>query len=238
MTNSSHLYIDLSEKIHHYIQNKLSKGEFLLSERKLAVKYDVSRTTVRLALQRLDKLGVIMNVPAKGWLVTGFDEGSFNLKGMVSFSENMLALGKVPSDRIIESEHSVQDPQIMKKFEADQESFIKFVRLRLADDTPLLLETTYLPESIFGGFEAARLQTESMYDLFRDEYSQVISHSVEEISAEIINKEEAELLDLPKETAILLVEQKTYNNQNKIIEYTISKFRSDKFKYKTMYSNV
>ncbi|MBG9979546.1 GntR family transcriptional regulator [Facklamia sp. DSM 111018] len=238
MNHSSHLYIDLSKEIHKYIQNKLSKGEFLLSERKLAVKYDVSRTTVRLALQRLDKLGVIMNVPAKGWLVTGFDEGSFNLKGMVSFSENMLALGKVPSDRIIESEHSVQDSQIMKKFETNQESFIKFVRLRLADETPLLLETTYLPESIFGGFEAARLQTESMYDLFRDEYSQVISHSVEEISAEIINKEEAELLDLPKETAILLVEQKTYNNQNKIIEYTISKFRSDKFKYKTMYSNV
>ena len=62
------LYIQLSDKLIKKIQDELEVGDLLPSERKLTKLYDVSRTTVRLALNYLENRGYVSIQHGKGRL--------------------------------------------------------------------------------------------------------------------------------------------------------------------------
>ena len=53
-------------------------------------------------------------------------------------------------------------------------------RLRLADDEPMMLERTYLPVKKFWNLTQALLETKPLYDLFSQDYQQVVHIADEE----------------------------------------------------------
>ena len=53
----------------------LNDDEKMLSEREICLKYDVSRTTVRAALNELEEMGYIFKRHGKGTFVSGPMEG-------------------------------------------------------------------------------------------------------------------------------------------------------------------
>lgn len=64
------LYLQLYNQLRVDIENgKLGKGQRLLSERRLAVEFGISRVTARMALKYLADQGYIHIVPNKGALV-------------------------------------------------------------------------------------------------------------------------------------------------------------------------
>ena len=56
------LYSQLVDTIREKIDNDMKPGDLLPSERDLSVKYNLSRTTVRLALAELEALGVVEQI--------------------------------------------------------------------------------------------------------------------------------------------------------------------------------
>ena len=54
----------------------------------------------------------------------------------------------------------------------------------------------------------------------------------EEFSAGLLSDREAQLLEVPVDSACLKLLRTTYNNDNRVIEFTLSVARSDKFVYK------
>jgi len=64
------LYLQLCNKLRSDIENgRLEKGKKLLSERRLAAEYGISRLTARMALQNLQEQGYVIVEPKKGALV-------------------------------------------------------------------------------------------------------------------------------------------------------------------------
>lgn len=72
----------------------------------------------------------------------------------------------------------------------------------------------------------------SLYDLLRSQYNQEVQYADEEMFASITQDDEATLLQIPLQSACLRIFRTTYNQDNKIIEYTISAARGDQFIYK------
>ena len=67
MNGADPLYLQLSNQIRHEIESgKLDRGQRLLSERRLAVEYGISRVTARMALKCLQDQGYVLIEPKLG----------------------------------------------------------------------------------------------------------------------------------------------------------------------------
>ena len=75
------LYDQLVDLLSEKIENEMSPGDMLPSERELASKYGLSRTTVRLAMSELEELGLVTRKHGKGTFVSSVSRETTDLTG-------------------------------------------------------------------------------------------------------------------------------------------------------------
>ena len=231
------LYAQMSEALIQKINHELSVGDLLPSERKLAEQFDMSRTTVRLALKDLESKGYISTKHGKGSFVVDHHKTLVNLSDMYSFTEQMKSIGKKPETKLLDFEIIEDNEKLFEVFKNVTRTFIKLVRLRSADGMPMLYEETYIPHTKFPDITPEELGQRSLYDIFKEDYNEIVKLAHEEFSAVIASDKEAENLRLEKQEPVLKIYRTTINLDNEVIEYTESKARPDKFSYRTVHYN-
>lgn len=231
------LYIQLSDQLIDIITNEMEVGDLLPSERKLADMYKVSRTTVRLALNYLENRGYISIKHGKGSSVLDRQQSLINLSNMYSFTEQMQEIGKKPETKLLSFSIIDNSKFFINIFSEHEEKLIKLVRLRSADGIPMIYEETLIPYSKFHSLSQENLSQHALYDIFLDDYGEVIKLAREEFSAELATKVAAKHLNLDENSPVLNIFRTTYNTHDEVIEYTESKARPDKFSYRTVHYN-
>ena len=227
------IYDQLVEILRNKIENEMEPNDRMLSERKICDEYGVSRTTVRLAMADLEHMGYIYKRHGKGTFVAALNQNSQNLMDSYSFTDHMKAQGKNPSTKVLSFEIVESTKYFAEKLGINPgEKIIKIMRLRLADNIPMMLERTYLPMREFAGLTQEKVIQKPLYEIFKEDYGEIIKVADEEFSAGIVSDKEAELLEVPIDSACLKLLRTTYNDNNIVIEFTLSVARSDKFVYK------
>lgn len=211
-------------------RGELKENDKLPSERELCDQYNVSRTTARQAIGELERKEYVFKVHGKGTFVSPKVYKQQLLK-FYSFTEEMRKLGKNPSSQILSFELMGADKKIAEKLRIEENSQVyKILRLRIADDTPMMVEFTYLPEYRFIGLKEEMLQEKPMYDIFREGYNVSITKAKESFKPVLISKSDSKVLNVEGGTAAMRIERVTFEN-NRVIEYTVSVSRGDKFEY-------
>lgn len=227
------LYSQLIDELINEIETKYEPDTKIMSEREICKRYDVSRTTVRLALLELENMGYIYKQHGKGTFVSKKKENKKNLVENYSFTETMRALNKVPKtivvsfERIPVNRHIVEYTGLTYKDEV-----YRLERIRLADEEPMMYEISYLPVSIFPNLTLEQLESRPLYEIFQQNYNQKVYYADEEFSASTVTDREAEKLQLSAGSSCLRIHRLAYNQKEQVIEYTISAARSDQFVYK------
>lgn len=212
------------------IQN-LPANTKLPSERQLADRYEVSRNTVRSALLNLEAMALVRRVHGKGTFVNRVSLDS-DLGSSFKFDQQMALLGKVPSTKVVNFEIKDVNAYFAQNMNLELgEMMIRVDRLRLADGEPMMLERSFLPQKVFPTLSREMLQDRSMYDVFYKDFNEKISYADEYFSAGVISDCDTKFMDLEEGTPCLRLKRKTYDVQNRIIEFTLSVARSDKFSY-------
>ncbi|EQG00017.1 GntR family transcriptional regulator [Clostridioides difficile] len=227
------IYDQLVEILRTKIENEMEPNDRMLSERKICDEYGVSRTTVRLAMAELEHMGDIYKRHGKGTFVAALSQNSQNLMESYSFTDYMRTQGKKPGTKVLSFEVVESTKYFSEKLGITPgEKMIKIMRLRLADDLPMMLERTYLPMKEFIGLTKEKIEQKPLYEIFREDYGEIIKVADEEFSAGIISDKEAKLLEVPGDSPCLKLLRTTYNDDNIVIEFTLSVARSDKFVYR------
>lgn len=227
------LYDQLLDLLKHKIEEEMAPNDKLPSERELSQQYGLSRTTIRSTLEELEKLGYIYRRHGQGTFVSNLRGAGESIETAYSFTEQMQALGKVPRTQILAFETIESNKQIAEAMNLPLGTKVyRLLRLRLADEQPMMLEESYLPQANFMGLTLESLQQRPLYELFSEEYHEVIKLAEETFSASLSDQAEATLLALPTGGAVLRLVRHTYNMKNQIIEYTRSVARADQFHYK------
>ncbi len=214
----------------NYVQN-LPANTKIPSERALAMKYELSRTTVRSALMEMEITGLIRRVHGKGTFVNKVDLKS-DLNQSYSFSEQMISLGKEPKTQIISFERREANSFFARNLQVELGSqIIKLKRLRIADEIPMMLERTYLPVEHFSLMTKSMLVEHSLYEVFEQNFNERINYADEYFLAGITSGEDSKYLNLKEGSPCLNLRRQTFNQNNQIIEFTLSVARSDQFAY-------
>ncbi|WP_425447644.1 GntR family transcriptional regulator [Dethiothermospora halolimnae] len=228
------LYYQLMDIIIEGIEiGKFKEDDKLPSERELCERYGISRATVRQGIQELEKEGYIYKEHGKGTFVSPKRFNQDLLK-IYSFTEEMKKLGKKPTSKVVDFDIIQCNEQIAKKINGKIKDLVyKFTRIRLADEEPMMIETSYVPYDRFPGITKEHLENEPMYDIFNKRFNTVLTMAEENFKAVKTKEEDAKLLNISTDIPSLMIERLAYE-KNRIIEYTISVARGDRFEYRAV----
>ena len=230
------LYAQLMDILINQIENYMEENDQLDSEREICDKYGVSRTTVRQALDELEKQKYIYKVHGKGNFISSRRVKQDLIK-VYSFTDEMRKLGKKPISKLLNFEIAEPDSKILRKLKLKENEIVyKITRIRIADDIPMIYEVTYLPYDKFNGITKKDLEENPMYEIFKNDFKVHITSAEEVLESISINKLESIYLDVSQGEPGLKIERTTYENKQ-VIEYTVSIARGDKFKYRVCLKN-
>ncbi|MED4225358.1 GntR family transcriptional regulator [Neobacillus cucumis] len=224
------LYTTIKLKIIELIKSgKYKINEQLPTEGEFCEQYNVSRTTVRLALQQLELEGYVNRIQGKGTFVSMDKIKTPFTQKIRSFAEQMegrnsksevLSLAVIPADHTIASILEVQE----------KDPVIKLIRLRYADSEPIQYHTSYIPWKVAPGMMAEDCK-ESLFQVLRTKFDVKITRGLESIEPILSDEMVSSYLNIPVGSPTFLTESKTYDDQNHLIEYAQIITRGDRTKF-------
>jgi len=204
------------------------------SERQLEMQYRVSRPTIRQAIEYLERLGLLYREHGKGTFVSP-QKLQKGMQELTSFSEDLIRRGINPGQIIRSISREIPSKSISDRLEMKSgETVLKIERIRLGDQTPIGLQTSYIAldenqEITFQDLEKCG----SLYLLLEEKFNIIPTEADETLEITLATPEEATLLQIKTNAPLLLNERLTYNQNRKPVEFVKILYRGDRFRYVT-----
>jgi GntR family transcriptional regulator len=217
------LYQQLQRALRQAIETRLlGPDDALPPERDLATEFDVSRITVRKAIDGLVNEGMLVRRQGSGTFVCARVEKNFSK--LTSFSEDMRARGRNPhSVWLRRSAGTVTPEESLTLRSSPGTPVFRFHRIRFADDAPMSLEYATVLASCLPSLEAVE---SSLYEALEGAGNRPV-RALQRLRAVLFTAEQAELLHAPEKDAGLLVERLGFLKDGSAVEFTQSYYRGD-----------
>lgn len=225
------IYHQLEELLKQQIESGvLGEDEAIPSERELSEKFQISRMTVRQAINNLVLEGYLYRLKGRGTFVNK-KRVEQELQGLTSFTEDMLTRGMVPTSRLVSFDIIESDALTAKALDIEEKNPVYcFGRIRLADGLPMAIETAYVPVSLVPGL-TEEIINQSLYRYLEEQLMLTISEAKQEIEASVANFQEARLLEIDEGAPVLLIERTSYLADETPFEFVRSSFRADRYRF-------
>jgi GntR family transcriptional regulator len=219
------------------IQQRLSRGGRLPSERELIDRSGLSRVTVRAAVGILER---------QGWLVRRQGLGTFVADpvkqelgpGVRTITEVLLSSGVTPRVDVLSRRVGPAPQRIAETLGLSE---VLCIRRRFSDgDEPLALVTAYLPsglgqavEPLLSGAPDAETNytTETTYTMWEQRLGVHIARAAHEIHAAGASAEVAAALDLAVGSPVLVLERTSYTDDDKPLEVVEFHYRPERYRF-------
>ena len=227
------LYQQLAHSIKKAVdEQKLKENDKIPAENEFCKIYDLSRTTVRQALDILEKDGYIYKLRGKGSYVST-PKIYQNRSSFSKFYDDMRSLGKVPVSKIISLKIKVADAYVREKMQLEENEMLCQIKwIRYVNNEPLIYETINLNYKLVDGIEMKELTDKKLYDILSEEYGIKMTHGKELFYPCKLDINEAKNLGLKENDLGMKVERVVFQGKD-VVEYTTSTVRGDRFIYTT-----
>ena len=227
------LYEQILEIIYNDIQNGVfSYGEIIPKELDLCETYNVSRPTIRKALNILVENGNLIRIKGKGTYVSSDKKIKQEFTHIIqNFNDEMSQKGVSPGTKVLEKKLLLPDEITQEKLNLKNgEKVIKLVRLRYANNEPLLVVTTYVPYDKAKFLFEKDFEKVSLYDSL-EEKNINIKKAIRTFEVQKANKKTSSLLTVAKDDPVFYFETIAYSDKNIPMEFSKCFYRGDKNKF-------
>jgi GntR family transcriptional regulator len=224
------IYLDLRQMIQREL---IPPGGILPPEMEICQAYGVGRQTVRQAIARLVDDDLVERFAGRGTFVRAQPSHTqFFLDR--SFSQQMRELGRVPNSSVLSSQTGKVDSESAAALQPYKGApCLTLERLRLGDDEPICHQISTILSERCPGIEGQDFKNQSLYEILVTRYHLTIQRIDHVVRAVAADEYRAELLKVDEGTPLLFVGTSTFLDDEKIIEYTASYYRADRYSYST-----
>jgi len=217
------LYQQLQRALREAIERRvLGADDALPPERDLAADFNVSRITVRKAIDGLVSEGLLLRRQGAGTFVCARVEKNFSK--LTSFSEDIRARGRNPRSVWLSKAAGTVTPEEALTLRASPGTPVyRFHRIRYADDAPMALEYATILASCLPSLEAV---DSSLYVALERAGNRPV-RALQRLRAVLFTSEQAELLQAKVNGPGLLVERLGFLKDGSTAEFTQSYYRGD-----------
>jgi len=231
ITYTSPIYLQLRE----VIRTKIEEGEYqpgmaISSENELAETYGINRMTVRSAIDALIKEGLLRSVQGKGIFVVG-QKYQRNLDILEGFTQVMKSKNASPKFKILQKNPRPAGKLFADLFGIKEEDQIYYIRRTCYDNTePVSIEELFIPEYLVPKFHGIDLTVFSIYEIY-EFYGINLVKAIQTLDITKLNQRDAKILEEDEDAPVLLFECTSYDDKDRVIEFTRSYTRSGKSDY-------
>jgi GntR family transcriptional regulator len=219
------LYLQLQRVLRSAIESHvLTPDEALPPERELADAYQISRVTVRKALDGLVHARLLTRRQGAGTFVAARVEKNFAT--ISSFTEDMLSRGRQPhSEWLSRSEGTVMPEEALALGLGPGSPVYRLSRIRYADGESMALEHATVPKN---ALESLEVVGDSLYEaLGKSRPVRVLQR----LRAVLFTPDQAELLKIEPGSAGLEIERRGFAADGRTVEFTKSYYRGDAYDF-------
>ncbi|MBM6618383.1 GntR family transcriptional regulator [Bacillus suaedaesalsae] len=237
-SDNRHLYLQVIDRLKGDIEKGIYKEkEKLPSEFDLAKQLGVSRATLREALRILEEENVVIRRHGVGTFVNAKPLFSSGIEQLNSVTDMIIQAGKKAGTIFLSSSEQGPTDEDIKRFECSIDDEILLVeRVRTADGEPVVycidkIPSEYLPSNGFNH------NVESLLHLLEQE-GRYISHAVVHIEPLGYHEKISPILECEPETALLLLKQMHFDQNDVPVLFSLNYFRADKFSFHVLRKRV
>jgi len=221
------LYRRVHDALRSAIENSLLKpSDALPPERDLAADFQVSRITIRKALDALVAEGLLIRRHGAGTFVSGRVEKQF--AKLTSFSEDMVSRGRKPrSEWLLRASGTVTPDESLTLGLSPGTPVYRFHRIRFADDQPMAVEYSTIPGF---GLPSADAVEDSLYVALNDAGMRP-ARALQRLRAVLVDEDRAKMLGVEPDAPALYIERRGFLDDGRVIEATQSWYRGDAYDF-------
>jgi len=228
------LYYQIEQDLAALIaKGSLAPGSQLPSEEELVQRYGVSRTTIRKAIQELERLDLIEIRRGKGTFVRS-EKMTQEMTELTGFVEDMVAMGLHPSAKVLGKATVAATEEVARQLRIPiGTEVMQIKRVRLADDLPISLDETYLPMDLGRKVVENDLEHYPIFSLLEGKYDTPLLEADYRLEAISAGPFEAKALGIEVKSPILLIERVSYSLDQRPVDYEKLFYRGDKIRLST-----
>ncbi|MGM9924072.1 MAG: GntR family transcriptional regulator [Bacillus sp. (in: firmicutes)] len=226
-----HLYLQVIEKIKQDIRDGVYiEKEKLPSEFELSKQLGVSRATLREALRILEEENVIIRRHGVGTFINTKPLFSSGIEQLSSVTSMIEQAGMKPGTIFLSSTTEPMTEDEMRLFNTGKKEPLMVVeRLRTANGEPVVYCLDKMLESISP--DNFTYQGESIFNVLERNVNIRIAYAVSYIEPIGYHDKISPLLECDPETALLVLKQMHYDENDRPILYSLNYFKSNKFSF-------
>ena len=201
------------------IRGEWGPGTMIPPESELCRTYQVSQITVRQALDNLVNDGLIYRQRGRGSFVAQ-PAIETSLTRIISFTEDMRQRGFTPGSKVIFSGLVKSDQALSQKLQIEPgEMLAQLHRLRFADGEPLSIEKASLVQRFCPDVLQNNYENSSLREALRTKFGIQLVRAKQSIRAQNATPEQAELLAIKPNAALLVIDRVSYSQDELPVEH-------------------
>jgi GntR family transcriptional regulator len=220
------LYLKLEESLRDMIDgSEYEPGDQIPSERELAEKLKASRMTVRRAVELLTAQGLLERRSTSGTFVSEPNVIRSFLSGSVqSLTRQIQTKGGTAGSKLLMFDKISAPAKITYSLNLRSGSKVFVIqRLRLTNNLPFCIETSYLPIVLFKELSEENVSgQESLYEHLKMRYGIIPARSTDKLKITWPTEQEAQLLGLSLKDPVLYFRSIVFNSDGVAFEFVKS----------------
>lgn len=221
------LYLQLARSLRDHISNGgIDPGGALPSERDLSEMAGMSRVTVRKGIEQLIDEGVLVRKQGSGTFVARRIETAGGK--LSSFSDDTRSRGEAPGVVWINKTYAQPTEEEAAALEISATARVaRLGRVRLAGGEPLAIEHAVIPAQFLPDLDALG---DSLYQAL-DRHGFRPTSGTQRVRASLATPTEAGILSVKQNSEVLRIERITRIPDGRIVEFTRSVYRGDRYEF-------
>ena len=244
MENKTEKHLLKYEKVKEDIEKKIEEGywdenEVILSENLMCEEYNVSRITIRRAIDDLVQEGKLYKIKGKGCFV---EKKKHEQLPSYSFSGIIKKQGFEPSKSRVSWDIKKADKDVAEQLGISEDDSVYVLKtLYKADGEPYCVNTSIMPVELFPKLEFFDFDNTSLYQVLSSFYNVEFSNIEKKIYAVNSDEETGRLLEIREKNPVLQIDAVTKGkiaNEDRVFEVYRAYVLTDKICFHTNRSDV